>query len=290
MRLFGAEMLALRKRAATYVVLGVLLVVMALIYLIVGLSPFERGAAAGAALLRFPGAYAGIAQIVFGLGSLLGVTYAAAVAGGDWSWGIPRLILSRGESRLAYVLVKAAAVAVMLALGVLIAYAVGVGLVYIAAALAGEQAGDAIGGRALPDLVESLLLGYPVLLQRAAIAFAVATLLRSQIAGIVVGIVLYIGEGILTSILLGLALVGRVGAGGGVNLEPIGPEWYQYLPFSIGNGVLGGISDGASVEGGFEDIFLRPVPLEVALVGVALYLVAALAISVVSVWRAEIAA
>lgn len=278
----------MRKRAATYVVLAVLLVVMALIYLLVGLTYEEELGSRGVDLLRFPQAYGGIAQLVFGLGSLLAVAYAAAVAGADWNWGIPRLILSRGESRIGYVLAKAAGVAAMLILGVLIAYAVGIGLVYLAAALSGQRAGDPISGRGVPELLESLALGYPVLLERAAIAFAVATLLRSQLAGIVLGIVLYIGEGILTTILLGLALAAR-SDGSPFRGGPLGPEWYQYLPFSIGGSVLTRISDGGA-EGGFQALFLRPVPVNVALAAVALYLVVALAISVISVWRAEIAA
>jgi ABC-type transport system involved in multi-copper enzyme maturation permease subunit len=288
MRMFSAELLALRKRAATYVVLGVLLVVMTLIYVVIGLSPLGDSEAASNALLRFPGAYSGIAQMVFGLGGLLAVAYSAAVAGADWNWGIPRLIISRGESRVVYVLAKAAAVAVVLAVGVVIAYAAGIALVYLAASMSGQQAGNPIGGQALTDLIESLALGYPVLLERAAIAFAVAILLRSQVAGIVIGIVLYIGEGILGSILLGLAIAER----GLRQLEPFGPEWYQYLPFSIGDSVLTRIADTGTGAGGggggFEGLFLRPVPLEVAFGGVVLYLVAAMVVAVVSVWRSEI--
>jgi ABC-type transport system involved in multi-copper enzyme maturation permease subunit len=286
MRMFSAELLALRKRAATYVVLGVLLVVMALIYVIIGLSPLGDSDAAANALLRFPGAYGGISQIVFGLGGLLGVAYAAAVAGADWNWGIPRLIISRGESRVVYVLAKAAAVALVLGIGVLIAYVAGIALVFLAAAMSGQGAGDPVGGRALTDLVESLAFGYPVLLERAAIAFAVAILLRSQVAGIVIGIVLYIGEGILSSILLGLAIAER----GLRQLQPFGPEWYQYLPFSIGDNVLMRTTEAGAGggSGGFEGFFLRPVPLEIAFAGVILYLVAAIVIAVLSVWRSEI--
>ena len=40
-----------------------------------------------------------------------------------------------------------------------------------------------------------------MVLERAALGFAVAVVLRSQLAGAVVGVVLYVGEGILTTIL-----------------------------------------------------------------------------------------
>jgi ABC-type transport system involved in multi-copper enzyme maturation permease subunit len=286
-RLIAAELLSLRKRAATYVVLAVLLVLMALVYLIVALSG-GGGPGSGPAgnTFRFPGAYGVIGLFVFGLGSLLAVAYAAAVAGGDWSWGIPRVVLSRGESRVNYVLAKAAAVGIALAVGVLVAYAAGIALTYLAAAISGSSVGNPLSGDSPRRLIDSLLLGFPVLAERAAIGFAVATVLRSQLAGVVVGIVLYIGESILTSVLVGLALFG----GGSFEFEPFGPEWYQFLPFSIGDSVLGAATGSTGADPGFEDVVLRPVPLEMALAGVLIYLVVALGVSALLVRRAEITA
>lgn len=284
MRLLRAELLVLRKRAATYVVLGVLLLAMSAIYLLVGFTSSGVGGAESQ-FLRFPAAYGTIAQFVFGLGSLLAVAYAGAVAGGDWNWGIPRLVLSRGESRSRYVLTKAAALGIVLAVGVLISFAVGIVLTIVAASMSGSGFGDPIGGNGLRRLVESLGLGYPVLAERAAIGFAVATVLRSQVAGIIVGIVLYIGEGILAVIMIGIQMGSRFGQGFG--FEPIGPEWFQFLPFSVGDSVL---SAASSVSTSVEDMLLRPVPPEQALVAVLIYLFGALAISVLLVRRAEITA
>lgn len=289
MRLIRAELMAMRRRAATYVVLGVLLAVMGLIYLVVGLTSSGPGNFASD-VVAFPQAFSVIGQLVFGLGSLIAVIYAAAIAGGDWNWGIPRIVLSRGESRVTYVLAKAVALAIVLGIGVLIAYAAGIALVYMAAAMSGVAAGDPFGGTAMEQLLKSLGLGYPVLIERAAIALAVAILLRSQLAGIVIGIVLYIGEGILGGIMLAIALSSRFGGGSLEDLtEPFGPEWYQYLPFTVGDSVLAAAAS-SGADGGFEEIFLRPVPLEQALVAVAAYAVVALAVAVVSVWRAEISA
>jgi ABC-type transport system involved in multi-copper enzyme maturation permease subunit len=289
MRLVGAELLKLQRRMATYVVLGVLLVIMALIYLVVGLSPRGDVVDPAADVLRFPNAYSTLGQFVFGLGSLLAVAYAAAVAGADWSWGVLRNIVSRGESRVLYILAKAAGLAIVFAIGVLLAFLAGIVLIFLAAAMRGDSAGDPFAARALRQLIDSLVFGYPVLLERAAIGFAVAVLLKSQLAGVVVGIVLYIGEGILGAIMLGISLAGRFG-GGSFDFEPIGPEWYQYLPFTLGDSVLSGISPGTSLEGGFESLLLRPVPLEQAILGVVLYLAAALALSAIALHRQEISA
>jgi TRAP-type mannitol/chloroaromatic compound transport system permease large subunit len=76
-RLLSAELLAMRKRAATYVVLAVLLAIMAIVYLLVGYTTSATGTGGFAGgVLTFPDAYAVVVQFVFGLGSLLAVIYA----------------------------------------------------------------------------------------------------------------------------------------------------------------------------------------------------------------------
>lgn len=288
MRLALAELLGMRKRLATYVVLIVLLVLMGLVYLAVGGTASELGSS-GASFFAFPEAYTTIGSFVFGLGSLVAVAYAAAIAGGDWSWGVPRLLIARGESRTRYVLAKAAALAGVLAIGMLIAFAAGIVFNFMAASLAGMSTGNPLAGDGPYELVKSLVLGYPVLLQRALIGFAVAIVLRSQLAGVVVGILLFIGEGILVTLMVAVTLAAR-GFGGLFGGEPIGPEWFQYLPFTVGDSVLVPEPGTLSGGGGFEDLFLRPVPLEVAFVAVVLYAFVSLALAVVVVERKEITA
>jgi len=225
---------------------------------------------------------------VFGLGSLLAVAFAGAVGGADFNWGVFRVIVARGESRSAYILVKFAAIAAFIVLGVVVAFAVGILLAYMVAAMQGVPAGSPFAGSGTDDLVRSFAFGLPVILERAAIGFAVAVILRSQIAGIIVGIVLQIGEGIVSAIILATTIAARARETGA--FDPIGPEWFQFLPFAIGNAVLGqapGVAQGGGDGGGFGT-FLRDVPLETALVALAVYFVAALVITVVRVERAEI--
>src|SRR5918999_1688060 len=102
MRLLRAELIKLRHRWATYVVLGLLLALMVLVFVLIGLG--SRGQTS--AFMRFPGAYGVINQFVFGLGSLLAVAYAAAIGGADWNWGTIGAAIARGESRARYVVVK----------------------------------------------------------------------------------------------------------------------------------------------------------------------------------------
>lgn len=283
MRLLSAEILKLRRRWASYVVLLVLLVLMALIYGLVGLSARGRTGFGEETFFTFPAAYAAINSFVFGLGSLLAVTYAAAIAGADWNWGVLRVVVARGESRVNYVLAKALGVAIFLLIGTLIAYAVGIALTLLAAGLAGADTGSPLRGDASGTLLRSLGYGYLVLIERAAIGFGVAMLLRSQLAGIVIGIVLYIGEQILVGILTGLALSGQFSGSG---VERLSTQWYQFLPFTIGGSVLSAAVTSTPQQ--VSDVLLSPVSFGLAVATTLIYVVGALLISLLVTERAEI--
>jgi ABC-2 type transport system permease protein len=282
MRLVRAELLKLRRRWASYIVLAILLGLMALVYLLVGLLGGARDGGAAGFVTRFPGAYGVINQFVFGLGSLLAVAYAAAIAGADWNWGVVRVIFARGESRSRYVLAKAAGIGIALVIGTLVAYAAGIALTWMAAALLGTSIGDPFSASGLRGLAESLGYGILVLFERAAIGFAVAMLLRSQLAGVVVGIVLSIGEGILSAVLLALAIGGPAGG-----FDRVETQWFQFLPFSIGDSVL---EAAPGVAGSMGQLLLEPVPVPIALATVVAYLVGALALAVIATERSEVAA
>lgn len=278
--LVRAEILKLRKRWATYIVPLVGIVLMALIYLLVGTA--ARGPGVDL-VTRFPAAYGFINQFVFGLGSLLALAYSAAIGGADWSWGIMRVVIARGEGRGRYVIGKAIGLAIVLFVGSMVVLAFGIGFTVLSGVVSGSTAGNPFGSSSLETLLRSIAYGTLVLWERCAIGFAVAFLLRSQLAGVVVGIVLYIGEGLLSTILTVLSITGARNGG----LDTITTtQWYQYLPFNIGSQLLG---QAASVPGqDISSIALKPVPLEQALAGVVIYLVLAIAIAVVVTKRAEI--
>lgn len=282
MRLLAAEILKLRRRWASYLVLGILIGLMALIYLLVGATAGSdpRGAST---VLRFPNSYGFINQFVFGLGSLLAVAYAAAIAGADWNWGVFRVIVARGESRTRYVVIKFVAVAIFLLLGILIAYAAGIGLNLLAGVMSGVSVGDPLAGSGGEDLARSLGFGSLVMVERAALGFAVAMLLRSQLAGVVTGIVLFIGEQILATVIIFTMLSS---SGFGEAAESLGPQWFQFLPFSIGDSVL---SEAPGIGGGGpEALLLEPVPLELGIAVTVIYLLGSLAIAALSAERSQI--
>jgi hypothetical protein len=167
---------------------------------------------------------------------------------------------------------------------VLVAYAAGVVFTMVAAAIASMSAGSPLGDTGAETLWQSLVLGTFVLLQRATIGYAVAVLTRSQVAGVVVGIILFLGESILATILTVMSL-GRSFSGGGLAQQDT--QWHQYLPFSIGDSVLSAAA--SSLPSDLSEALLRPVPLEQALVVTGIYLVVALAIASLATERAEIA-
>ena len=155
--LIGAEILKLRRRWATYVVPLTGIVLMGLIFLLVGLTA-QRTVVGLAAnhVIRFPFAFRIIDTFVFVLGSFLAIAYAAAVAGADWSWGIMRVVIARGEGRIRYVLAKAIGFAIVLLIGVLIAYAAGSCSRSWPARWAGSSPGDPLAGEGAATLVRSL--------------------------------------------------------------------------------------------------------------------------------------
>jgi ABC-2 type transport system permease protein len=201
MRLVAAELLKMRRRTMTYVLLAVLIGVMAFVFLVVGgligsliSQSGDGGLGPLAPDIALTTVYAVVGDFVFGLGSLLVIIYTGGMVGGDYSWGVLRNAFSRGESRIAYALAKAIGLAIVISIGVSIAFILGELMVLVVASTARLDLGNPLAASSLQDLGFALAMGLLVLFERAAIGFAVSVLLRSQVAGIVVGVVLYIAE------------------------------------------------------------------------------------------------
>jgi ABC-type transport system involved in multi-copper enzyme maturation permease subunit len=156
---------------------------------------------------------------MFGLGGLFAVIYGAAIAGSEWTWGTLKTAVVRGESRSRYLLTTFAAIAVVLAVGLLVTFVIGV----VGAALAATIAGIGLDGirdtAAIGRLPELFVRGWVAITATAALGFAVATLARSQLAGIGVGIAFYFGE-----TFAGIFL----------------PDVVRYMPFHLSQAAVGG--------------------------------------------------
>lgn len=268
MRLFVSALRKLAPRMATLLTFGLLAGMLVLIDVAVVAT---RGAVEGGpgrpgnvlALITFPGAYNQILSFILGLGGLFAVIYGAAIAGSEWTWGTLKTAVARGESRSRYLLATFAAIAVVLAVGFLFTALVGV----IAAALGASVAGISLSGMgdraALEALPEHFLRGWVAITETAALGFAVATLARSQLAGIGVGIAVYFGE-----TFAGLFL----------------PDVVKYMPFHLATAAVGGGTGFAPVPSSTGPV----MSTDTALVLVAVWLLASLVVASGFGERAEI--
>jgi ABC-2 type transport system permease protein len=265
MRIFVAGLRKLVRRPATFVTLLLLIGLLILVYLAVGGTAKEAvnrpGGQNALLLLTFPGAYLLVLSFILGLGGLLAVIYGAAIAGSEWSWGTLKVAVARGEGRSRYMLLSFAAIAVVVGVGLLIAFAIGVVAALAGAGLAGVSTTGVGDGPTLRALPEQLARGWFAIVEEAALGFAVATIARSQLAGVGVGIALYFGEQFA-----GLFL----------------PDIVKYLPFQAANAV---VNVGENVS---SQQIVRSLEPNTALIVVAAWLLGALVVSSLVTERAEI--
>ena len=268
MRIFVAGLRKLIGRPASFVSVGLLVGLLGLIIIAsatVGQSSGgPRGAAAARALLTFPGAYDFILSFMFGLGGLVAVLFAAAIAGSEWSWGTLKNAVARGESRTRYMLATFAAIALMVAVGLTITFILGIGLALLGATIANVSTSGLSDADTLARLPAMAARGWFAVTEQAALGFAIATLARSQLAGIGAGIAFYFGEGFATIFL---------------------PDIVKYMPFAVARA---SIDTGGTGGGGFGGDTMAALPADTALVLVAAWLVGSLVVAIAFTERAEI--
>ena len=268
MRLFVADLRKLVRRPASFISLGLLIGLLALIFLAVGATArqaaADEGGVAALLLLTFPGAYTLIISFLLGLGGLFAVIYGAAIAGSEWNWGTLKSAVARGESRTRYQLSMFAAIALLIGIGLLVAFAAGVVVAVIGAGLAGVSTSGISDATALGTLPELLGRAWLAVVEEGAIGFAIATLARSQLAGIGAGIGIYFGEQ-FASIFL--------------------PDIVQWLPFDAASAVVA--VSGEGFGGGGGQLLTRLDPNTALLVVIA-WLVGSLVVASLFTERAEI--
>jgi ABC-2 type transport system permease protein len=264
MRLLRDGIGRLARRPATWVTYGLAVGLMVFTFVVIGATAqsLPAGATSSATrdLLTFPAAYDAVLSFLIGIAALLAVIYGAAVAGSEWTWGTLKNAVARGESRAGYVGALFAAVAIVLAVGIVVAMAIGVAAATAGATLAGLPISGLNDPAHLSALPEKLARGWLSTVEAAAIGFAIATLARSQLAGIGVGIATYFGEQF-----------------GAIFL----PDIAKFLPFSAAEAAVN-----VTPPGGAGAV-ARLAP-DVALVVVVCWLAAAVLVGAVATRRAEI--
>ena len=273
MRLFRSNLGKLRRRPASWVTLLLLVGLLVLIVLLVTVSTRSvsdpQAQLAGTLFLTFPGAYELIMSMVLGIGGLLAVTYGAAIAGSEWGWGTLKASIARGESRFLFTLMNYASIAVYTWIGIVVAFLAGVLVSAIGAAISGISLSGMSDQDALLKLPELFGRAGLAMAMNAALGFAIATVARSQLAGIGVGIGVVFGEGIA-----GIFAPGLI-------------KWFPFAASSavvtVNSELAGGGGGGGG--GGFGES-LDP---NTAIVVVLAWLVVSLAVASLWTERAEIA-
>lgn len=272
MRLFRSGLRKLVRRLATWLTFGLLTGLLVLILVAVGATANRTGGsstqrAAALTLVTFPAAYDAVLSFILGLGGLFAVIYGAAVAGSEWTWGTLKNAVARGESRSRYILLSFAAIALVIAIGLVLAFAIGVLAAVVGANLAGVSTSGLNDSATLGRLPEQFVRGWLAIIEEGALGFAIATLARSQLAGIGAGIGLYFGEQFA-----------------GIFL----PDIVKYLPFNV---ATASVSTGAGGGGGFGGgggAQVASLDANTALILVVIWLVGSLMVAAVFTERAEI--
>jgi hypothetical protein len=272
MRLFISGLRKLVRRPATFVTFGLLVGLLVLIVLAVGATANSNmggggGSNNGAAakeLVTFPGAYDRMLEFILGLGGLFAMIYAAAIAGSEWSWGTLKSAVARGESRVRYMLFSFASIGLMIGVGLVLAFGISIVAAIVGANLAGVSTSGLGDTATIGQLPQHLLKGWIAVLEEAALGFTIATLARSQLAGIGAGIAFYFGETFA-----------------GVFL----PDIVKYMPFSVASASA---STGSSSGFGGGAAATAALPADQALLMVAVWLVGSLFVAALYSDRAEI--
>jgi len=266
MRMFVSGIRKLVRRPASWVTFGLAAGLVSLVFVAVGATlgrtADPRAALAGRLLVTFPGAYPAVLAAVLSFGSLFAVIYGAAVAGSEWSWGTLKNAVARGESRTVYSVAQYLAVVLMVLLGLLLAFLVGILAAMLGAVLGGVPLTGLGDGETLARLPGQVARGWVALAMSAAVGFAVATIAKSQLAGIGVGIGLYFGEQFSRLFL---------------------PDIVQYLPFAAAGAVISA-GERPSLGGGAGPMLDATTALVVTLA----WLVGSIVVASIATERAEI--
>jgi ABC-2 type transport system permease protein len=266
-RIFASGLRKLVRRMVTWITFGLLVGLLALILIAVGATAknqsTETARTASLLLITFPRAYGFVLAFILGLGGLFAVIFGAAIAGSEWTWGTLKSAVARGESRSRYILLTFAAAAVFMGIGLVAATGIGVIVAIIAANIAGVPTDGLNDAATLGRLPDEFARGWLAIAEAGSLGFAIATIARSQLAGIGAGIGVYFGEQFA-----------------GIFL----PDFVKYLPFNAANAVIARTPGTGAGGGGIA----QPLAPDTAVLVVAAWLIGSLIVAAVVAERAEI--
>lgn len=267
--LLAGEWVKLRVRWMPRIVVGILLLIMILIFWGIGTSP-ERSN------LFFPtGLLTGLV-LSASVSSFLWPVLAGSWAGSEYSWGTVRLILARRPSRIQFTLAGF--------IMVLIAVAIALIATLIVAGIAGAVVAALTGHPIIETphasnfivlLVKTGLATWYIAAFFVALAYAAGTIFRSNAAGIGIGIGVTIAQTIVTGIFTGLGGTWRSIA--------------EHFP-SVYTQALASRVAGPGLHGAFARVSNTTPGVGEAILGLAIYIVVLLALTLIVVTRRDVTA
>jgi ABC-2 type transport system permease protein len=208
--LIATEFFKLRKRMMTWVVALILVGLVVLLYSVlwsasVRVQHFGEGNRFTGFDLRqalfLPGAVPYGLQVVGTFGAILAIILAAGSIGSEYAWGTVRLMATVSSGRMKLILAKLIVVFGLVAVGTLLAIAAALTYSFIIALYYGEASGSFLTVSLVGDQTAAYGRTLLVLTPYMTLAFAVAVLGRSTLAGVGTGMGVAFAEPLINGLL-----------------------------------------------------------------------------------------
>jgi ABC-2 type transport system permease protein len=273
-KLIAAELYKLRKRLMTrvllYVMIGVLIVFYFILLAVSNAIPSGSYTRLGdlSNLLGLPSAIPFALSMLAGFGTLLAVILVASSIGHEYNWRTIRTMVVSSESRFKLLGAKLISVSILVLIGMFIGVVTGFVMSLITTAIGGKAFNfDFLTGEYIWEQFLQFWRTFFVLIPYSALAFLFAIIGRSAMAGIGLGIGVYIVESLITTFM--------VLAGGWVADIP------DYLLANNINAItaLAQLPEGFNMGSGFGDVTFEMPGVPHAYVTLAIYSIVFLVLS-----------
>jgi ABC-2 type transport system permease protein len=206
-KIIRAELLKLRKRSLTwillYVLIGIMILLHSLLYLVSKITiPGQTGPGPGdlQSLLGLPMSLPFALTILTSFGAVLAVILTASSIGNEYNWRTLRIALISSESRLKFLGAKLISIAVLILIGMVIGLATGFVMGLITTAIGGNTFDFSfLTGTYLWDQFVQFWRTFFVILPFALLGALFAIVGRSAMPGIAIGIGILFLEPIITT-------------------------------------------------------------------------------------------
>jgi ABC-type transport system involved in multi-copper enzyme maturation permease subunit len=203
-----AELIKLRKRQMTQVLLGILVAIIAIVNLLLLAISKVRTNAAGQApiritnLLGLPVAIPFALSLLASFGVLLAIILTASSVGNEYNWKTIRTALISSQSRFKFLVAKLVSLGILILIGMVIGVAIGFIMSLITTALGGYtfDFSFATGSYLWAQFLQFWRTFY-IIMPFSLLGFALAIVGRSAMPGIATGIGVFFLEDIVTALM-----------------------------------------------------------------------------------------